>query len=41
MLCGPIRAWEAVSNLGLNTRKNREYSNTPGGVTAKAVTPLS
>jgi len=29
-----------VSNLGLNACKNRKYPNTPGGVMAKAITPL-
>ncbi len=30
----------AVSNLDLNACKNRKYPNTPGGVMAKAITPL-
>ncbi|MCS6109287.1 hypothetical protein DWV12_18565, partial [Clostridium botulinum] len=38
-LCGPSRA--KVSNLGFELRKVREFQNTPGGVMAKAITPLS
>ncbi len=38
LLCGPARAWGAVSDLGLNPCTNRKYPNSPGGVMAEAIT---